>query len=218
MRIEKLKSVKKINDKSKRYDISVTKNHNFFANGILVHNCSATYALEKTGFWMRFHVCSKELSRPKEDRSNWWRIAREQNLKKVLKKMMKDSPAKAWIIQGEIVGDRIQGNNYGYGPAQLDFFAYRLKKIGLDGKSVIYSPTEGKTILAQYGLKWVPIVGEIKLGDFTLDSLLTHVDGPSVLAEHSREGSVFVSVGLPIPVSFKAVSNKYLLERAKKEG
>lgn len=36
----KIKSIKKIDNTSKKYDISVKKNNNFFANGILVHNCS----------------------------------------------------------------------------------------------------------------------------------------------------------------------------------
>jgi len=36
----KIKSIKPISSDSKSYDISVNKNHNFYANGILVHNCS----------------------------------------------------------------------------------------------------------------------------------------------------------------------------------
>ena len=43
MKTVKLKSIKKVKSKSKRYDISVKDNHNFFANGILVHNCTTMY-------------------------------------------------------------------------------------------------------------------------------------------------------------------------------
>lgn len=39
--ITTIKSIKKIKSPSKRYDLTITKNHNFFANGVLVHNCSA---------------------------------------------------------------------------------------------------------------------------------------------------------------------------------
>lgn len=39
--LTRIKSIKKIRTPSKRYDLTVAKNHNFFANGILVHNCSA---------------------------------------------------------------------------------------------------------------------------------------------------------------------------------
>ena len=37
--LDKIKSIKKINHESKRYDIGVDKVHNFYANDILVHNC-----------------------------------------------------------------------------------------------------------------------------------------------------------------------------------
>lgn len=39
--ITTIKSIKKIKTTSKRYDLTIAKNHNFFANGMLVHNCSA---------------------------------------------------------------------------------------------------------------------------------------------------------------------------------
>ncbi|WP_296864405.1 hypothetical protein [uncultured Methanobrevibacter sp.] len=38
-RIVKLKSIKKLNFSFDKYDIEVEDNHNYFANGILVHNC-----------------------------------------------------------------------------------------------------------------------------------------------------------------------------------
>ena len=40
MEIVKIKRISKIISKAKKYDISVAVNHNFFASGILVHNCS----------------------------------------------------------------------------------------------------------------------------------------------------------------------------------
>lgn len=43
MKLMKIKSIKKINHDSKRYDLEVEDNHNFFANNILVHNCTTMY-------------------------------------------------------------------------------------------------------------------------------------------------------------------------------
>jgi DNA ligase (NAD+) len=40
MQIIKIKSINKRNNTSKKYDITVNKFHNFFANGLLVHNCN----------------------------------------------------------------------------------------------------------------------------------------------------------------------------------
>lgn len=44
MKLVKIKSIKRIENSSKKYDLAVRKNHNFFANGILVHNCSTWYS------------------------------------------------------------------------------------------------------------------------------------------------------------------------------
>lgn len=35
----KIKSIKILSEKKDVYDLKTQKNHNFFANGILVHNC-----------------------------------------------------------------------------------------------------------------------------------------------------------------------------------
>ena len=40
MKIVKIKSIKKVSNYSPRYDLTIKDNHNFFANGILVHNCT----------------------------------------------------------------------------------------------------------------------------------------------------------------------------------
>jgi len=47
----KIKSIKKIDSDSKRYDIQIKKNHNFFANGILVHNCTMMYFDKNQNKW-----------------------------------------------------------------------------------------------------------------------------------------------------------------------
>ena len=39
MKVLKIVDIKSIEHNSKRYDIETRDNHNFFANGILVHNC-----------------------------------------------------------------------------------------------------------------------------------------------------------------------------------
>ena len=43
----KIKSIKKLNIKNDRYDLTMFKNHNFFANGILIHNTSARSSYAK---------------------------------------------------------------------------------------------------------------------------------------------------------------------------
>lgn len=41
----KIKNIKKVSCGSKRYDVTVLDNHNFYASGILVHNCQNFPAL-----------------------------------------------------------------------------------------------------------------------------------------------------------------------------
>lgn len=43
MKLEKVKKITKISTPSKRYDIEVKDHHNYFANNILVHNCTSMY-------------------------------------------------------------------------------------------------------------------------------------------------------------------------------
>ena len=47
MKVSTIKSIKKIENNSKRYDIEVEHNHNFFANDILVHNCQTRWCFTK---------------------------------------------------------------------------------------------------------------------------------------------------------------------------
>lgn len=66
MNIVKIKSIKKINHTSKRYDIEVSNNHNYVANNILVHNCTMGYKLDEDYFFVtgrRFEISTEEENR-----------------------------------------------------------------------------------------------------------------------------------------------------------
>ena len=76
MEIIKLKSIKKINAPSKRYELTVKDNHNFFCNGILKHNCTVTPVFGKRGFIVKktvvvgAYVCSRNNAYKVPDNSN----------------------------------------------------------------------------------------------------------------------------------------------------
>jgi len=191
--------------------------NSFFTETEKIEGMSSSFCIEKKGGFFKkleFSVSSRTQKKLHKDRSNWWKIAEQYNIETVLRELMASYPAKSWAIQGEIVGDKIQGNIYAV--SGLDFYAFRLKKNQLDGSSVLFSPEEGQRILGTFGIKWVPIIGKIRLGDFTMDTILAHADGKSVLADTMREGSVFVLTSNP-SISFKAVSNQYLLKKEKKQ-
>ena len=74
-----------------------------------------------------------------------------------------------------------------------------------------HSSLEGKDIVEGWGMKWVPIIGVVKMPD-TMEELKALATGPSVLnPDVLREGFVYRSIDGQD--SFKNVSNEYLLSK-----
>lgn len=57
----KIKNIRRIERSQKKYDIEVETNHNFFANGILVHNCSM----------YKDHIHARSLDSGPHESRNW---------------------------------------------------------------------------------------------------------------------------------------------------
>lgn len=172
---------------------------------------SATYIFEEKGFG-KFYVCSRNKRLLRPNSSNYWKIATQCSIKNVLKSLS-GAYGGTWVIQGEIIGEGIQGNIYGI--KGLDFYAYNLKRIDKDGSEKLFNPIAGEYILEDFYLKWVPILGRTTLNGKTVDEIVLSADGKSVLADVSREGKVYRSLDDNKPCSFKAVSNAYLIEHGK---
>lgn len=58
-----IKTIKKIENNSKRYDIEVENNHNFFASSILVHNSSFTEYFRKNEDTFYTGICSRSMEK-----------------------------------------------------------------------------------------------------------------------------------------------------------
>lgn len=56
----RIKSIKRLNKSYNKYDLEVKDNHNFFANGILVHNCRTICYIDETGEPRFFSRAGKE--------------------------------------------------------------------------------------------------------------------------------------------------------------
>ena len=117
MKKSKIVSIKKVPSQGMRYDIEVEGNHNFFANGVLVHNSSLT-ALKVNG---EFMLCTRNmlLKEPSQEDlengslCNFWHAA---NKYKIM-----DIPDGTYI-QAELVGGKIQGNKHGLSDVQIRVF------------------------------------------------------------------------------------------------
>jgi RNA ligase (TIGR02306 family) len=229
--IDEIVSIKKVSVNSARYDITVENNHNFFANNILVHNCqnlvpeieknqgqvfeksikldgsSMTVfhydkATDKEGnTFTALGVCSRNLNLRENDTNTFWRVARKEKVIEALQFLGRNL-----AIQGELVGEGIQGNNENIKGHQ--FFIFNIFDID---KQEYLSPIERTNLIQHlnengFNLKQVPILGYVTLNQ-SVQEILDMADGESLNAPN-REGLVFKRIDGQF--SFKAISNWYL--------
>ena len=150
---------------------------------------------------MDFQACSRNLSKKDVEISPFWQIARKHDL---ITKLPNN-----FAVQGEIIlGTK---NRYGViGPQFYVFYMY-------DIESGMYLTYEGERVLTEeWGLNHVPILDDNFIFDdsVTLESLLQASDelqsvvNPKVAAE----GIVYSEYNNPNRLSFKVVSNRFLLK------
>ena len=173
---------------------------------------SCTYALERKGKnKFEYYVCSRNVRQADRDQecyhdSNiYWELEDKYHIEEHLKEYLNIFPSLKWVcIQGEGVGN-VQGN-----PLKLkenDLYVFNFK----DSARGRYSSETGKELIEGWGMKWVPIIGEVQMPD-TMEELKALADGPSTVnSDVLREGFVYRS--LDGQDSFKNVSNQFLLSR-----
>ena len=172
---------------------------------------SCTYALERKGKnKFEFYVCSRNVRQQDEkqecyhDHNIYWDLAFKYNIEKHLKDFLNQYPFHKWVcIQGEGVGS-VQGNPLKLKEDDLYIFNFITSNTGR------WASTDGKMQVEEWGMKWVPILGEVQLPD-TMEELKELATGKSVVnPEVMREGIVYRS--LDGQDSFKNVSREYLLK------
>ena len=220
------------------YDIEVEDNHNFIADGVVVHNCqnmpwilkdkepfiatekvdgcSSTYTLKRgTGLFGsdEFYVCSRNVCFDKPDAPCFYdkNVYIEMAEKYGIEDKMR-----------ELLHDKfpdcewitIQGETYGIGIQKRDYSIDEHNFMAFnfitsqDGR---WNTLEMRDLLEKkYGIPCVPVVDESYTLPDTVDELLEYATGKSVIDGGMREGLVFRSYDGK--KSFKAVSNDYLLK------
>jgi hypothetical protein len=172
--------------------------HQFYVTEKL-DGSSATYYF-KDG---EFGVCSRNLELLETEGNTFWKVARELNLEENMR-----ATGKNISLQGELIGEGIQGNPYKIKGQTVRFFT------GFDiDKYQRISFSELVVMLSDMGLQYVPILNQ-ELGFVlpeTVEDMLKYAEGKSLLNDKKeREGVVVRSMDGTI--SFKAISNKFLLE------
>ena len=203
----KIKSIKKIENNSLLYDIEVEKTKCFFANGILVHNSSATFFIHNSNFG----IASRNLELIETEGNSFWKVARAIDLENKMRSYMEVHGLTSLTLQGELIGEGIQKNKYKLKGQNVKFFR------AFDPIKFQFIPFENfLEMMELMGLETVPIISKsYKLPD-NFEDLVIHADGKSMLVEGPREGIVFVSKN-PVyndngRLSFKVISNKFLLK------
>lgn len=171
--------------------------HQFYVTEKL-DGSSATYYI-KDG---EFGVCSRNLELLETEGNTFWKVARELDLENKMK-----SVGINISLQGELIGESVQGNPYKIKGQTVRFFT----GFDIDKYERISFP-ELIVMLADMGLQSVPVLNKefgFMLPD-TVEEMLKYAEGKSALNNKTeREGVVVRSMDGTI--SFKAISNKFLL-------
>lgn len=166
------------------------------------------YATEKldgtsTTYYIKdgvFGVCSRNLELLEDEDNTLWRVARKLDLEDGMRALGGN-----FSIQGELIGEGIQGNPYKIKGQTFRAFT------GFDIDTQERIKFHGmRAVLNRLGVSSVPYVHmDFKLPE-TIDELLEMAEGKSVLNDETeREGLVIRSKDQS--VSFKVISNKFLL-------
>lgn len=166
---------------------------------------SATYLIDRHDG--SFHACSRNWSIVDGD-NVYWAVARRLGLEEKLR-----AREGRYAIQGEVCGPGIQKNPLGLKVTQLFVFSvYDLA----EGRFV--SDAEMRALAAEMGLEAVPVVASGDAFSHDQTSLLALAEGLYPGTKNQREGivirsrDVLHSPTLNGRLSFKAISNRYLLD------
>jgi RNA ligase (TIGR02306 family) len=152
-----------------------------------------------------FEVCSRNLSLKQDENNSFWKVA----LANAIEINMRNLDLHGLAIQGELIGEGIQGNIYGL--KGQEFYVYDI----YDTRAGSYICGEARTdIINALGLKHVPILASHTIiEEMSMQELINWADGKSKLNPNvNREGIVFKCNEDPTQ-SFKAISNLYLAKQ-----
>ena len=150
-----------------------------------------------------FGVCSRNMDLKRDENNSFWKVAIELDLEAKMREAEMDDVA----IQGELVGPGVQGNIYKL--AKLEFFVFDVYNIRAG--EYLTPSFRRRLIEEQLRIKHVPVLDEMFVLNDDIEGLLALAEGPSRLTVNptEREGIVFKQTDGGM--TFKAISNKYLL-------
>ena len=150
-----------------------------------------------------FGVCSRNMDLKETEGNAFWAVARRSIVEE---KMRNQFGLADFALQGELIGPGIQGNIYKL--TETMFLVFDIYDIR-GGKYV--DPATRQAMVKEMGLAHVPVIWHNYELNCDVEALLAQAEGSAswLNREQEREGIVFKQVDGGM--SFKAISNKYLL-------
>lgn len=182
----------RVQNLSNEYQEYLASAINFYATEKL-NGSSATFYLRDG----EFGVCSRNLELKENVDNSFWKVARSLDIENKLKQL----PYNA-CLQGELIGEGIQGNPYKIKGQDIRFF----NLFNIDTYELM--PIDDLCIFCQE-VDLLPVPNYDFILPKTIDELLLIAEGKSALGNVEREGLVIRSADSKI--SFKVISNKFLL-------
>lgn len=178
-------------------DWSKFKNYKYFVTEKLDGTSFTCYLRDGV-----FGVCTRNLDIKRDEEQTHWKVAIQNDIENKLRNLGRNL-----AIQGEIIGEGIQKNPYGLKGHKL--FVFNIFDID---KYEYLSKIEASLITESLGLEGVPVISrEMELPN-NIDKALKMAEGKSVInGTTEREGFVWVVIDSPERISFKTISNKFLL-------
>ena len=154
-----------------------------------------------------FGVCSRNFELQEDDTNAWWEVTKKLDLENKTRRMS-EYLNKELAIQGELIGPGMNGNRDNL--PDREFRVFRIWNI----TDQCYIPSSQRVELCRmFEIPHVPVLApamKVFVAYPTVDDVLKFAEG---LTENGREreGLVFKEANSEHPISFKAVSNRYLL-------
>jgi len=151
-----------------------------------------------------FGVCSRNLDLKRNEDNSLWKAALKNDLEAKL-----TTNKRNLALQGELIGEGIQGNKYKL-RGQM-FYIFDIYDID---RGAYLTPTARKMFVETYKLNHVPVFKTAaSLEGLTVEQLLKGAEGKSVMGDITgpeQEGLVYKCN--EAEVSFKCISNRFLLK------
>lgn len=180
------------------YKTYTESNDNFYITEKL-DGSSATFYINNG----EFGVCSRNLELLETEGNTFWKVARQLDLENKMKAQNKN-----FAIQGELIGEGIQGNPYNIKGHTVMFFT----AFDIDMRKR-FNYAEFAMFMARNQLEVAPLLS-IRAGTDlpkTIEELLKFAEDKSSLNEKTEREGVVIRTSDNL-ISFKAISNKFLLK------